>query len=527
MSPDGKWVIYAGDTAGNRDIYLQSVTGTTPINLTKDSLDDDDEPIFSPNGEQIAFRSNRDSGGIFVMGRTGEAVRRVTRTGFNPSWSPDGKQLAFTTEDIDINPQNGRGPSGLFVVNVDTGQQKPLNVRSAILARWSPHGGRIAYSIRSTIGKEEIWTVPVAGGEPALVISGSGANWNPSWSPDGRFIYFSSDRGGSMNLWRIAIDEPSGRPLGDPQPLSTPAPFAAHASASADGTRVAYSSVLATTNIQRLPFDPVSGSVKEETTDWVTTGSRPWANPDPSHDGQWVTFYSRVVPEGDIYIVRTDGTGLRQLTSDAALDRVPRWSPDGQWIAFFSNRSGRYQIWKIHPDGSDLQQMTEIGGGSYIAWSPDASSIASTRAPSGPIEALSYIFDTRQPPNEQKPRILPPFEPPDRMFVVNSWSPDGTRIAGGAGLDERGIVVYTVGTDRYERLTDYGEWPVWLPDSRRILFVSRGKEFYVLDTQTKQARKIYSATRDVLGPPSLSRDGRQMYFSRRVTESDIWTLTFK
>jgi len=526
ISPDGKWVIYAGDTAGNRDIYLQSVTGTTAINLTKDSPDDDDEPVFSPDGEQIAFRSSRDGGGIFVMGRTGEAVRRVTRTGFNPGWSPDGKQIAFTTEDMDINPQNGRGPSELFVVNVDTAQQKALNVRAAILARWSPHGGRIAYSIRSPIGNEEIWTVPVAGGQPALVISGSGAYWNPSWSPDGKFIYFSTDRGGSMNLWRIPIDEDSGRPLGDPQPLATPAPWAGHASMSADGTRLAYSSVLQTTNVQRLAFDPVKGSVKGEDA-WVTTGSRVWSGPDPSPDNQWVTFYSRLVPEGDVYISRSDGTGLRQITSDAALDRVPRWSPDGNWIAFFSNRGGPYNVWKIHPDGSDLQQMTEIGGGVYIAWSPDGAAMATSRAPSGPVEWQAYIFDVTRPWKEQSPRMLPPFEPPNGLFVVNSWSPDGEHLAGTAGLDEKGIIIYSLRTNRYERLTDYGEWPVWLPDSRRLLFVSRGREFHVIDTETKQSRKIYSSSRDVLGPPQLSRDGRAMYFTRRVTESDIWMLTFK
>jgi eukaryotic-like serine/threonine-protein kinase len=523
MSPDGKWVIYAGDTAGNRDIYLQSVTGTTPINLTRDSPDDDDEPIFSPDGEQIAFRSSRDGGGIFVMGRTGEAVRRVTRTGFNPSWSPDGKQIAFTTEDIDINPQNGRGPSELFVVNVDTAQQKALNARAAILARWSPHGGRIAYSIRSPIGNEEIWTVPVAGGQPALVISGSGAYWNPSWSPDGKFIYFASDRGGSMNLWRIPIDEDSGRTLGDPQPLATPAPWAAHVSMSADGTRIVYSSVLQTTNVQRLSFDPVTASIKGED-GWVTTGSRVWSGPDPSPDKQWVTFYSRLVPEGDVYIARSDGTGLRQLTSDAALDRMPRWSPDGNWIAFFSNRSGPYNVWKIHPDGSDLQQMTEIGGGAYIAWSPDGLKMATSRAPSGPN---AYIFDAIRPWKDQTPRMLPPFEPPNGLFIVNSWSADGEYLAGTAGLDEKGVVIFSLRTNRYERLTDYGEWPAWLPDSRHLLFVSRGKEFHVIDTETKQSRKIYSSSRDVLGPPQLSRDGRAMYFTRRVTESDIWTLTLK
>ena len=153
--------------------------------------------------------------------------------------------------------------------------------------------------------------------------------------------------------------------------------------------------------------------------------------------------------------------------------------------------------------------------------------MATSRVPFGSDSTPpSYIFDPRRSWKEQTPRMLPRVEAPDNFFV-NAWSPDGAHIAGTAGLDEKGVVVYSLRTNRYERLTDYGEWPVWLPDSRRILFVSRGKDFYVIDTETKQARKIYSSTRDVLGPPRLSRDGREMYFSRRVTESDIWTLTFK
>ena len=109
--------------------------------------------------------------------------------------------------------------------------------------------------------------------------------------------------------------------------------------------------------------------------------------------------------------------------------------------------------------------------------------------------------------------------------------------AGSLGHDRRlynlaltrseGDRIYSIATRRYERLTDYGEWPVWLPDNRHLLFVSRGRDFYVVDSVTRQARKVYSSVRDVLGPPEISRDGRHIYFSRRVTESDIWTLTFK
>ena len=86
-------------------------------------------------------------------------------------------------------------------------------------------------------------------------------------------------------------------------------------------------------------------------------------------------------------------------------------------------------------------------------------------------------------------------------------------------------MTYSLESHQYERLTDFGEWPIWLPDSRRVLFVANGKNFFVVDSDSKQVRKIFSVTGDVIGPPRLTRDGRTAYFSRRVTESDIWLLT--
>jgi Tol biopolymer transport system component len=88
-------------------------------------------------------------------------------------------------------------------------------------------------------------------------------------------------------------------------------------------------------------------------------------------------------------------------------------------------------------------------------------------------------------------------------------------------------VIYTFATQRYQRLTDFGQWPVWLPDSRRVLFVSGGKAFYVVDAQTRQVRRVFEVTRDVIAPPQMTRDGRAIYFSRRVTEADIWLATLR
>lgn len=90
-----------------------------------------------------------------------------------------------------------------------------------------------------------------------------------------------------------------------------------------------------------------------------------------------------------------------------------------------------------------------------------------------------------------------------------------------------GVSIYSLEPLTYERLIELGEWPVWFPDSHRILFVSRRREFHILDVRTKTTKQIFSVVRDTLGPPRLTRDGREAYFSRRVTEADVWVATLQ
>jgi Tol biopolymer transport system component len=529
LSPDGKWIVYGGDGEGNRDIFLQSTTGQTPINLTADSMDDDDQPAFSPDGERIAFRSSRDGGGIFMMGRTGEAVRRLTRRGFKPAWSPDGREIAFTSENADLDPQNTLGLSSLWAVNVMSGEERQIGKVDAVLPSWSPHGRRIAYTTRGAIAgstRLDVWTVDRTGANPVAVTADGAANWNPVWSPDGKQVYFVSGRGGPINLWRVPIDETTGKTTGPPEAVITPSPFVAHITIAADGTRIAYSSILRNRNIQRLQIDPASGASRGEPT-WITTGSRLWANPDPSPDGKSVVFYSSVQPEGDLFIARTDGTGVRQLTSGPqSINRMPRWSPDGKWIAFHSIGGKDQYLWKIRPDGSDRQQLSPLADAIYPAWSPDGSRVAVLMAAGlGHSENDVYIFDPNRPWKNQDPEIVhPPADSPDE-FVVNAWSPDGQQLAGQAGIGAHGVLTYSLQSHKFDRLTDFGGYPVWLPDSRQLMFVSSGHDFYVIDTRSKKVRRVFSVQRDIIGPPQLTRDGRQAYFSRRVTEGDIWLLT--
>ncbi|HJU43970.1 MAG TPA: protein kinase [Vicinamibacterales bacterium] len=522
LSPDGQWVVYTGEGQGHRDIYLHRIGGQTPINLTADSAADEEQPAFSPDGERIVFWSSRDGGGLFVMGRTGEAVRRITREGFNPDWSPDGTQVVFTSARTEFRPQNAEQRGALKVVAVDGGEPRQI-YESGMMPRWSPSGARLAFATRRSTaaeGSSNIVTMPAQGGDIEAVTHDEHLNWNPVWSPDGTHLFFVSNRGGSPNIWRVEIDERSGRVRGEPRAVTTPASIVGHLSISADGRRLSYSAVTETQNIEKVRFDPIKGEIVGEPQS-VTTGSRFWANPDPSPDGTQVVVYSQIAPEGDLYISRTDGSGaLRQLTDGPATDRVPRWSPDGQWIATFSDRSKRLQVWMIRADGSDLRQVTTEPS-SIVAWSPDGRRMAVARQ----AAAGTVILNPHDDPEGASKITLP--TPKQLPFLANSWSPDGKQLAGQTNFNTPGILMYSIAEQRVERLADFGEWPVWLPDSRRLLFVSRPREFHIVDTHTKVISKIWSSVRDTLGPPRLTRDGRMMFYQRRSTEADVWVATLR
>ena len=528
LSPDGKWIVYSGLESGHRHIFLQSVGGQTTFPLTKDTSADDDEPTFSRDGEHIAFWSNREGGGLWIMGRTGENVKKVTSTGFNPSWSPDGKKLVYATENVQLTPINVEIRSELYIVDIGSGVSHRILPGDAVQPSWSPHNLRIAYVARSAKDLQlDICTMPVGGGEPVAITNDKEADWSPAWSPDGKYLYFASERGGSMNLRRVRIDEASGKPLGKLMPITTPAQFVGHPSISADGKMIAYCAVSEKQNIQRIAFDPVEEKTKGEP-QWVTFGLRQWANPDISPDGQWLTFYSRN-PDGDLYVQRADGTGQANRLAGDAKYHVPHWSPDGNWIVSFVFRNETIHLWKILRDGSELTELTDGDKFGVAVWKEDGSRIAVSGV-ARPEGSKTYVFDPSRPWNQQSPQILPTPEASLVPFIAMSWSPDGERLVGQKGYKDRtaaGFIMYSFKTGKYERLTDYGEWPVFLKDGRRLLCVSQGHEFIVIDIQSKRKNTIFTEGRDVLGPPRLPRDQSYIYFPRHIRESGISLVTLR
>src|SRR5262249_6146549 len=141
---------------------------------------------------------------------------------------------------------------------------------------------------------------------------------------------------------------------------------------------------------------------------------------------QWIVMYSEA-PQEDLYVVKTDGSGLRQLTNDLPKDRAPMWSPDGQRILFYSDRSDKYAIWMISPDGSGLRQLKRSGGPVYAPMlSPDGKHIA-YEVGAGGVPNKAHLADINASYEITNDVELPQLPDPDRYFddARVRWSPDG------------------------------------------------------------------------------------------------------
>jgi pimeloyl-ACP methyl ester carboxylesterase len=269
-------------------------------------------PLSGSGGGVIAFVSNWD---ILLMNEDGTDVRRLTTHRSRdawPTWSPDGKQIAFMSE------RNGRW--NVFVMDVAQGESSVRRLTSSNMTwepAWSPDGAWLAFgSLRGANSDIYLMDMSASGSPARRLTDHRDVDGYPCWSPDSSQIAFVSDRDGNSEIYVM----------------------------NADGS-----------DVRRL--------TDHDADDW---------DPDWSPDGSRIAFASRRDGNMEIYVVDADGGDLRRMTDHPADDLNPSWSPDGTRIAFHREEGGNADLYVVNADGGDPRKLTgRPDDGSNPVWRPE------------------------------------------------------------------------------------------------------------------------------------------------------------
>lgn len=175
---------------------------------------------------------------------------------------------------------------------------------------WSPDGAKIAFSRFRTdlVDSANLWIADAAGGKERMITHEAGIQYQPAWSPDGKWIAYIGGHGyGTYELYVVSEDGTERRQL---------------------------------TQNRTHEFLPA------------------W-----SPDGAQIAFSSDTSGDYEIWVMQADGSNARQLTRSPGLDTRPTWSPDGTKIVFVTNRSGFLEIWAMNPDCTEQHLLEKAQGG--------------------------------------------------------------------------------------------------------------------------------------------------------------------
>lgn len=438
VSPDGQTVVFCY----KGDIYKVPASGgiATPITISESY---DYQPVWSPDGQSIAFASDRNGNfDVYTVSINGGSAKRLTFHSSNDypqCFSPDGQSVQFASTRLD-NALFTQFPYGalseVYSVPVAGGRETQLLSIAAEDAKWNKAGTKMLFHDRkgyedpwrkhhtSSVARD-LWLYDKAAGSFKQLTDFAGEDRNPVWSSDEQSIYFLSERSGTYNAWKMNSDGSGATQLTRYE--KNPVRFLS----------VAQNGTLCFGYNGEIYLQKTGGEAQKlavtiqtderyaaEKTESFTDGA---TEVSVSPNGKEMAFIVR----GEVFVTSAEGGTTKRITNTPGQERSVSFSPDGRSILYASERD---QIWGIYRTSlvrkeenyffhsTLLQEETLVKGSTEAfqpAWSPDGTEVAYLEDRTG-VKVYNIA-------SKKSREILPvnrnySYSDGDQFF---DWSPDG------------------------------------------------------------------------------------------------------
>lgn len=431
FSPDGKWIAFSGEYAGNLDVYVVAADGGEPKRLT-----------WHPGADSVQ------------------------------GWTPDGRAIMFSTSRATWSPS---GAPRFWTVPAEGGVEEPMPLPRGYQGKISADGSRIAYRMNNSWDDERrnyrggqnrpIWIVDLKSYDLVSPPWTDSKDVDPVWS--GESVYFISDRDGVANVW--AYDTRTKK-------LTQATKFSDFDVKTMDSGAGA---VVFEQAGYIHELDPKSG--KEHVVNITATGDFPWMMP------RWEDVTSRmtnmaisptgkrvaVEARGEIFTIPAEKGDVRNLTnSSGSAERDPAWSPDGKSISYFSDKSGEYRLYIEAQDGLTPPREITLDHPTHYytsSWSPDSKKILFS-------DTNLHVWVLDVATGKAKVVGNDPWMVPQRTLNP-VWSPDSKWVAYSSRLQSmyHAIFVSNAETGESKQVTDGladAVWPAWDAGGKYLWFLA-------------------------------------------------------
>lgn len=475
ISRDGRWIAYSSDrfAPGNLDIYLQNAGGGAARRLTTDPSVDSD-PSVSPDGNAVAFWSERRGGGLYIINADGTGERLLYPGGRSPAFSPDGRWIAFW-----LGERDDAAPSGqLYLISPKGGQPRRLaaDFADARFPTWNSTGDRVLFdgcraAIASIATCADWWVTRVDGtgttntGAVALLKSLKIELPTPPqkvWRGD-RLI-FSGSAGDAVPLLSLSLARDKLRATGAPQKL-TSGEFPDREPAVAQNGAIVFGRATSAMHIWRIPLD---GAGPERFTDDPSLDGCPSV----ARDGSALYFVRKVNNIRQVMVRDLASSGESLVFRSQVNSFWPVASPDGSRAVFELRDENNSSIWVVNRDGHGARRLC-VGCSHPTSWFDDRSAFYTTAA--GQIALLDTATNSSR-------IVLSP--EPGAVLGGADWNPVNHRLLYTSGQRGGGKQVFAVRFDpsthmpagpRAELSRDIEEidQPHWSANGESFYFLSK------------------------------------------------------